>query len=392
MKIAIIIERADISLGGAERSIFELANALSLIGHQVDILAAIGQANAKNIHVLCTKHNSKRIRLWVFAKALNKHFTENHYDIIHSVLPFNFADIYQPRGGSLPEAILRNAASYQNRLLKFYKRFTAFANFRRTTLLRTEKKLCKDPDGPKIAALSNYVAQQFSEHYGLGQPRVEVIANGIKILKTVNAAEADRLRAQILTKLKLREPDYPAFFLFVANNFRLKGLACLIKALRIATDNNPSRRPYLIVAGRDKSHKYRVIARKLNVHKQILFLGKVRHIQNAISIIDVAVLPTFYDPASRYILEALAADKPVITTKFNGAADLFIDGRHGRLIDTPTDTPALADAIHYFTDTANIQKAAEAIAADNIEKEISINRVAKQLTSLYTSILEKRRK
>jgi hypothetical protein len=39
-KIAIIIERANIALGGAERSVFELAAALKAHGLEVDILAA----------------------------------------------------------------------------------------------------------------------------------------------------------------------------------------------------------------------------------------------------------------------------------------------------------------------------------------------------------------
>jgi UDP-glucose:(heptosyl)LPS alpha-1,3-glucosyltransferase len=124
--------------------------------------------------------------------------------------------------------------------------------------------------------------------------------------------------------------------------------------------------------------------------RRIVFLGPIRHIQNALSIIDVAILPTFYDPCSRYILEALAADKPVITTKFNGASEQFINNRHGKVIDTPEDTSALAEAIGYFTDTNNIRKASDAIVADNLKEQISINCVAKQLISVYESILQRK--
>ena len=121
-----------------------------------------------------------------------------------------------------------------------------------------------------------------------------------------------------------------------------------------------------------------------------MFLGHLPSIQNALSISDVAVLPTFYDPCSRFILEGLAAGKPVITTKFNGATDFFVNNRHGKVIDSPDDVSALAEAIGYFTDTDNIQKASQAIAADNLKEKISIDRVAEQLISIYKSILEKR--
>jgi len=81
----------------------------------------------------------------------------------------------------------------------------------------------------------------------------------------------------------------------------------------------------------------------------------------------------------------------VITTKFNGAADLFVNNHHGKVIDSPENIPALAQAITYFADTDNIQKASQAILADNLKESISTTRLAKQLISLYDDIIEKRR-
>jgi len=389
-KVAIIIERENIVLGGAERSVFELTTALSALGLEVHILAAKGQTDAENIHILFQHRPGKRISYFTFAKALRKHLSENQYSLIHSVLPFDFADVYQPRGGTYYESILRNAASYQNKLLEFYKRLTAFTNFRRSILLWAERKLSKGPNGPVIAALSDYVAEQFKQHYGTDTQRIVVIPNGVKTDKQINSGQADRLRSQILSKLSLKEADKPVLFLFAANNFRLKGLAVLIKAMSAAVRYDTERKAYLIVAGKGKKHKYHHIAKKLNLQKKVFFLGHIRHIQNALSATDVAILPTFYDPSSRYILEALAAGKPVITTRFNGATDLFVDNRHGKVIDAPEDISALAEAIVYFTDTNNIQKASQAIVEDNIEEKISIRRAAKQLVTVYESVLQRK--
>jgi UDP-glucose:(heptosyl)LPS alpha-1,3-glucosyltransferase len=385
-RIAIIIERADVTLGGAERSVFELAAALSAEGLEVHVLAAKGNTKSRNIHILCQNAPGKRVCHFTFAKALRKHLALNKYDIVHSVLPFDFVDVYQPRGGSYAEAIIRNAASYMNTWAAMYKRATAFANYRRTIRLLAEKRLCRNPDGPKITALSNYVAEQFKRHYGLDDERVVVIANGVRINKQIDVAAAEKLRSQILTKLGVKEAQNPVLLLFVANNFRLKGLIPLLRAMQSALADRADRQVYLVVAGRDKAHKYRRLGKKLGVHRNLVFLGRVRHIQNALSITDVAVLPTFYDPSSRFTLEALGAGKPVITTKFNGAADLFVGNRHGRIIDGPEDVGALADAISCFTDQKDIQKATQAIADDNLKEKISISRVAKQFVSLYLSL------
>ncbi len=390
-KIAIIIERADITLGGAERSVFELASALSARGLQVDILAAEGRTKAKDIHILCRTKPGRRTWLPTFARAIKKHLAENHYDIVHSVLPFDFADVYQPRGGSFAEAILRNASSYQNRFIQNYKRATAFANFYRAALLHAEKKLCNNPDGPTIAALSKYVADQFRHRYNLDDSRVVVIPNGVKIDERIDTAAADELRAQILASLNLKKIDTPILFLFAANNFRLKGLAVLIKAMHLAVARCQASKAYLVVVGHDRSRAYRHLAKKLKVDTRVVFLGSVSRIQNTLSIADVAVVPTFYDPSSRFTLEALAANKPVITTSFNGATDLFSDNVHGKVITCPRDIHQLAAAIAHFTNPANIQKAAQAIAADNLREKISIKRTAQLTEALYESIIEKRR-
>jgi glycosyltransferase involved in cell wall biosynthesis len=286
---------------------------------------------------------------------------------------------------------LRNAASFQNKFLVSFKKITAFANFRRTILLRAETSLAKDSDGPLIIALSQYVAQQFKQHYGTPAHRIVLIPNGIKTDKRIDRPRAERLRTQIRARFALEEADTPPFFLFVANNFRLKGLTVLLQAMHLLQTDNTSTAPYLIIAGNGRVPKYRRLAKKLNVHKKIIFLGPIRSIQNVLSIADVAVLPTFYDPSSRYILEALAANKPVITTKFNGATDLFVNNRHGKVIDASENIPALAEALNYFTNIDNIQRASQAIITDNLKEKICISQVAKQLESLYGSILQERR-
>ena len=391
-KIAIIIERAKVELGGAERSIFELAEAIRENGLKVDILAAKGHADADSIRILCKDRPGKRVRYFTFAKVLKEYLSENRYDLIHSVLPFDFADVYQPRGGTYVEAILRNAASYQNRFVESYKKMTAFANFRRTALLRAERKLCTGPDGPVIIAISRYVKRQLKRHYDVTDDRIVTIPNGVKVDKRLNAGEADKLRTQILDQLRLKEAENPVLFLFVANNFRLKGLPVLIQAMSVYTakaSHKTGRKACLVIAGGDKIQKFRRLAHRLD-DRQIVFLGPIRNIQNALSVIDIAILPTFYDPCSRYILEALAAGKPVITTRFNGASEQFVNNRHGKVIERSEDISALAEAIYYFTDTNNIRNASQAIVADNLKEKISIKRSAEKLISVYESIFRKK--
>jgi UDP-glucose:(heptosyl)LPS alpha-1,3-glucosyltransferase len=389
MKVAIITERANISLGGAERSIFELTAALRLFGVDVKVLAATGTSHSKRVQVLFAE-SQKRIGFDVFRDALAEHFKTNKYDIIHSTLPLDFADIYQPRGGSYTEAAIRNAASYKNNSVRIFKMLTSFANFKRTKLLRAERKLCENKNSIIVAALSEYVKKQFQRHYNLPQERIRVIPNGVKIIRSTDKARIDRTRALILSQFNIKEADEPVFFLFAANNFRLKGLLSLIDAMAIVKQRPAKRPAYLIVAGRGAIKKYQRIVEKAGIKDRVIYMGQTGSIKNLLLLSDVAVLPTYYDPASRFILEALSAGKPVITTKFNGAADLFTADRHGKVFDSPDNIGALAEAIRYFCSTENITTAKNAIEQDNIKSRVSIKTHCEKLIKLYEEIIRNR--
>jgi UDP-glucose:(heptosyl)LPS alpha-1,3-glucosyltransferase len=391
-KVAIIIERVDVALGGAERSVSELADALAILDYDAHILAAKGSATAKNVHILCSDLPGKRTGRRVFARALQKHIEENHYDIIHSVLPFDFADIYQPRSGTYAETIIRKAAAYRCPVLQALKKWTAFFNFRRTIWLGAERRLASAPTGPLIIAISNYVAGQFKTHYHTAGERIVVIPNGVRPAAQVEISRVNSIRADLIGRSGLKGTDNPVLFFFAGHDFRRKGLDCLVRAMGRLYKINNRTSAGLIIAGRANPRAYRRLAQKLNVEDKILFLGAVNSVQDLIAATDVAVLPTFDDPCSRFVLEALAAGKPVITTRFNGAIDLFTHGRHGLVLDDPGDISALAEALAHFTEQANIQKASQAIMKDNIKQQVSITRVAEQLKAVYDDILAKRRR
>ena len=60
---------------------------------------------------------------------------------------------------------------------------------------------------------------------------------------------------------------------------------------------------------------------------------------------DAYVQPTFYDPCSLVVLEALASGLPVVTSRFNGVSELLTQGREGYVIYDPADHYELAEAL-----------------------------------------------
>jgi len=103
------------------------------------------------------------------------------------------------------------------------------------------------------------------------------------------------------------------------------------------------------------------------------------------------MLPTFYDPCSRFVLEALALAKPVITTRFNGASERYTHLRHGFILDRPDDVHTLTYALQYFCSMEKINLARKAILDDNLRVAVSIEQHVNLLKALYRNILAEKK-
>lgn len=377
LKVAIIIERAEIGLGGAERSVSELTGELRRQGVDATILAAKGTASDETT-ILCGDYAGKRVPLKVFEEALRKHIQNNPCDIVHSTLPLSNADIYQPRGGSYREAMLQNIASYGCGCQRWLKRWTHWLNFKRTQYLTAEKQLCAPANTTVVAALSRYVKQQFQTHYHLPENRIAVIPNGIRTALEPDADHANAIKETVLKSVSVPAGKQAVFFLFAANNPRLKGIDPLLASMKNLADDPPKNGyPVLVTAGSKDIHT--------NLDN-VVSLGALNGIRNVLSICDVAVLPSWYDPCSRFILEALAMGKPVITTRFNGASERYTDQTHGIVLDRPDNVTALTAALRTFCDPDKIALASNAIVDDNLKEEVSITKHVNTLIERYKKI------
>ena len=100
-----------------------------------------------------------------------------------------------------------------------------------------------------------------------------------------------------------------------------------------------------MVCGSRRDGSYRRLAAALGIQRQVRFLGFVDDVQPCFAGCDVFAFPTFYDPCSLVVLEAMGAGLPVITTRQNGAGELLSEGQDGYVIDSPWALDALAQRL-----------------------------------------------
>ena len=78
--------------------------------------------------------------------------------------------------------------------------------------------------------------------------------------------------------------------------------------------------------------------------------GFIPEVRDAFWASDFFVLPSYYDPCSLVVFEALACGLPVITTSCNGAGELITDGREGYVVTSPNAIGELSMAIDRMVD------------------------------------------
>ncbi len=396
MKIAIIIERYNPLRGGAERSSMEMASALAALGHCVSIIAGRvekGDNIPQPVGVDIIDLQVKAARsLWfgIFDRALCDYLKSHSFDIIHSITPVSKMDVYQPRAGSQLHALNRHVEQYCG-LKRLWKRVTSNCNRARAMRLKAEGNLCRNPGGPTIAVLSNYVARQFFNDYKVPESRLCLIRNAINVQRFQSEGVAESARA-----LRDRfDPDNNlALIVHVSEDPARKGLTELISAMALACKQQPSdARPLrLLAVGSYDYTKYYQQVRKLGLEGSVVFFGPTREIPAMMKMADALVLPTWDDACSRVVMEALVAGTPAISTAYNGASELFASGRYGIEINSPANINQLADALIAIAKPAQTEQFKKALSSSDLHNTLSMARHAGELINLYKNIIQNRQR
>jgi UDP-glucose:(heptosyl)LPS alpha-1,3-glucosyltransferase len=388
MKVAIVQEHVSVSRGGAETSTVEMARHLAALGLDITVLSR-GRSDQPTLRDNVTYQPvpdrgwSKADRTYRFVQRVQRYCHLANFDLVHAVSPCLAADVYQPRGGTYAETIARSLAR-TTPPWRWVKHFGRRFNVRQRFLFRLERLLLgKYAARVTVAAVSYYVQQQVTSQYQFPRDQTRVVFNGVDV-RPVNDEEIAAHRAAVRERFSIVADG--AIALFVAHNFKLKGLAELLRALA-APESPPD--VTLVVAGRDEPDPYARLARQLRIVERVRFVGPDTPVRDLYAASDVLAHPTWYDPCSRVVLEALSLGLPVITTRHNGAAEVMAPGTHGVVIDSAGDIVGLARALQ--TALAPDLRAACRASAPHMHAQLSMARHARELKALYEEVLAARR-
>ena len=390
MRIALVIEHLDRRRGGAEVYVHDFAAWLLRAGHEVAIVTedAHDPPAGAEVHTAAASGCPLCGCVGDFAEASREALARLGPDVSLATGKALGMSVYQPHGGTVRGSQRQNAALVRSANLRALKLAWNRVSPKHWAARSLEARQFANPR-THFVAVSQMVRRDMRTFYGLPEERITVIYNGVDLERF----HPERVRARREeTRRRFGVGEGMALFLFVAHNFRLKGLGELIRALGVlrgaaaggsraaptvrecgawspANGRGMTMPPafHLLVAGRGRAGPYRRLARRCGVADRVTFAGATAEVEALYGAADALAHPTWYDPCSLVALEALACGLPVLTTRFNGASELMAGRECGVVLDGPRSVSRLGEGIGQLLDAGS--RARMSVAARRVAEE-----------------------
>lgn len=171
------------------------------------------------------------------------------------------------------------------------------------------------------------------------------IANPEKIVKIYNGIDSNSLdfltREQARSSLKLSFNKTVVGT--VANFYKTKGLNYLIEAF-VGLDLE-----LMIIGDGRLRPQLESQIKRLKLQDKVLLLGRIPDAYKYLKAFDLFVLPSLKEGFPWIILEAMAAEVPIVATKVGALPEIIEDAKDGLLVE-PADSRTLAEKIQWLAE------------------------------------------
>lgn len=389
MRLAITLEKLDLSRGGAEVATLRMIRELAGRGHEVHVLTTAANVELPaNVSVKIIPLRSRFVawRQISFARQVEKMLREENYDLSIAAAGRGFSEdaLWAQCGTHRGSTEGKIRSVYFSRVQQFLRRLQGWFNVRTLVYRELERSHFERRPQPYVIAPSRMIADEFRRFHRLPDERIRIVPYQVN-LERFSPQRVAQLRDPSRKSLGLK-PETLAI-LCVAQNFRRKGVRPLIEA---AAQLQQRRSDFVIlIAGLNARHAapYERHARRLGCAERVRFIGHHPRIEELYAAADVFCLPTFADPCAIASIEAMACGLPSITSRYNGASELMQHGVNGFVVAEPADTATLSAQLEVLFDADLRQRVGSAAAARALEicVENPANEIARVVEDLVRS-------
>ena len=393
MNIALCHESVLPERGGCETYIADLARRLLADRHEVHLYACRRDESALpaaiRFHPLAAPRAPRFLHPWLFGRRCLRALAGQPHDLTVGFHHLWGLDVLYPQGGLHSASVEQNIRKHAGRLTRGLARFAKTLDIAHWSYRRLERRQYLQGGPTQILVNSEMVRHHFATYLKISPDRVKVIHSAID---PARFPQHDRLRRRQEGRETWGLAPGDIAGLFVAKNYRLKGLSpllCAIAAMLQRSEFRDAPPPFrLLVCGNNRTGPYERHAARLGITPYVRFVGQFADIRTAFFSADFLVHPTFYDPCSLVVLEAMACDLPVITSRLNGASELMHPLQEGFVIDDPHDHAHLAWCLAQMLDPARRRACAQ--AARRTAAQWTFEHHYRQIAQAFHEVVERK--
>jgi glycosyltransferase involved in cell wall biosynthesis len=233
----------------------------------------------------------------------------------------------------------------------------------------------------RVLANSPSVGELVVREEGVPRKRLVVIPNFVDAV-AFEPPSVSR-RAELRARVGLREGELAVGV--VANLYAVKDHATLLRAAARIAPAWPSLR-FVIVGEGSERGALESLARQTGIADRVLMPGRIAHEPGLPAIFDVAVLTSREEGFPNFVVEAMAAGRPVVATGVGGVPDAVAEGETGYLI-APGDDSLLARSIERLLRDDALRERLGRSAVERARAAWHVDVVLGSLVALYERLV-----
>jgi len=146
---------------------------------------------------------------------------------------------------------------------------------------------------------------------------------------------------------------------------------------------------FLLVGDGILHGKIEKLIHKFNLQKQVILTGWRRDIPRILSAIDIFVLTSLWEGLPIAVLEAMASNKPVISTDTGGVREVITEGKSGFLV-LPGDMLKMSERLAVLLKDKNLRAEMGQNARDSLDFNFALTNMIRESKNLYEDIMRRK--
>ncbi len=169
---------------------------------------------------------------------------------------------------------------------------------------------------------------------------------------------------------------------YVGRLIPAKGLVYLLSAIKQIQDEHPNV-ALVIVGDGPQRRTLEMMAKDLGIKS--VFAGWQSDTLPFYELMDIFVLPSFFEGLPNVILEAMAMEKPVVAARVGGIPDLIMNRKNGFLVPI-RDHKSIAIALKELITNDDLRKGMGQLNRQMVEKSFSWDKIVRNVEAVYNEV------